>query len=376
MVISKLDKQEKEVTTVIGTDNFSDGFKEMRDSLLELKQNEGKFLELFKKVDFKGFKESFLEELKTKIADFNQKSNIDIYPSLEFLGKNYKLTKDKNGFEVTSIVDLKLSGYSITKKINSNNTHLFVKNKYEKDVRVEVESVYFKVKINNLKFDSEFEKGIPQDVLKNLYTFIADYISNMNMYNGLILNIEGDDEILLKNVENVNNRIVFDETKSKIRYLVNRITSICLYIKKMMMSVIYDFDDKQFKIVDSDTTKNFKNKMFFGHIGNHERYNAIFINSLFDEEERMKFSSKLYRDFIRLAESKIRKTLTSNKMMSLNEVKNKNIPVNLLSDQQILESLRATHSLLDIALIKDSIPDEKQWGRVLNIIDGYLNSIK
>lgn len=376
MVISKLDKKEKEVLTVIGTDNFSDSFKEMRDSLLELKQNEGKFLELFKKVGFKGFKESFLEELKTKIADFNQKSNIDIYPSLEFFGKNYKLTKDKNGFEVASIVDLKLSGYSITKKINSNNTHLFIKNKYEKDVRVEVESVYFKVKINNLKFDSEFEKGIPQDVLKNLYTFIADYISNMNMYNGLILNIETDDEILLKNVENVNNRIVFDETKSKIRYLVNRITSICLYIKKMMMSVIYDFDDKQFKIVDSETTKNFKNKMFFGHIGNHERYNAIFINSLFDEEERMKFSSKLYRDFIRLAESKIRKTLTSNKMMSLNEVKNKNIPVNLLSDQQILESLRATHSLLDIALIKDSIPDEKQWARVLNIIDGYLNSIK
>lgn len=376
MVISKLDKKEKEVLTVIGTDNFSDGFKEMRDSLLELKQNEGKFLELFKKVDFKGFKESFLGELKTKIADFNQKSNIDIYPSLEFFGKNYKLTKDKNGFEVASIVDLKLSGYSITKKINFNKTHLFIKNKYEKDVRVEVESVYFKVKINNLKFDSEFEKGIPQDVLKNLYTFIADYISNMNMYNGLILNIESDDEILLKNVENVNNRIVFDETKSKIRYLVNRITSICLYIKKMMMSVIYDFDDKQFKIVDSDTTKNFKNKMFFGHIGNHERYNAIFINSLFDEEERMKFSSKLYRDFIRLAESKIRKTLTSNKMMSLNEVKNKNIPVNLLSDQQILESLRATHSLLDIALIKDSIPDEKQWARVLNIIDGYLNSIK
>lgn len=376
MVISKLDKKEKEVTTVIGTDNFSDGFKEMRESLLELKQNEGKFLELFKKVDFKGFKESFLEELKTKIADFNQKSNIDIYPSLEFLGKNYKLTKDKNGFEIASIVDLKLSGYSITKKMNSNNTHLFIKNKYEKDVRVEVESVYFKVKINNLKFDSEFEKGIPQDVLKNLYTFIADYISNMNMYNGLILNIETDDEILLKNVENVNNRIVFDETKSKIRYLVNRITSICLYIKKMMMSVIYDFDDKQFKIVDSDTTKNFKNKMFFGHIGNHERYNAIFINSLFDEEERMKFSSKLYRDFIRLAESKIRKTLTSNKMMSLNEVKNKNIPVNLLSDQQILESLRATHSLLDIALIKDSIPDEKQWARVLNILDQYLTSIK
>ena len=82
MVISKLDKQEKEVTTVIGADNFSDGFREMRDSLLVLKQNEGKFIELFKKVDFEGFKESFLEELKTEFAYFNQKSNVDIYPSL------------------------------------------------------------------------------------------------------------------------------------------------------------------------------------------------------------------------------------------------------------------------------------------------------
>lgn len=42
MVISKLDKKEKEVLTVIGTDNFSDGFREMRDSLLEIKQENNK----------------------------------------------------------------------------------------------------------------------------------------------------------------------------------------------------------------------------------------------------------------------------------------------------------------------------------------------
>lgn len=52
MVISKLDKKDKEVLTVIGTDNFSDGFREMRDSLLEIKQNKDKFLQLLEEVHF------------------------------------------------------------------------------------------------------------------------------------------------------------------------------------------------------------------------------------------------------------------------------------------------------------------------------------
>ena len=56
-----------------------------------------------------------------------------------------------------------------------------------------------------------------------------------------------------------------------------------------MISVIYDFDDKGFKILDSDNTKNYKNRMFFGHIGNHERHKAQFVNALFDEVEMKKF---------------------------------------------------------------------------------------
>ena len=147
-------------------------------------------------------------------------------------------------------------------------------------------------------------------------------------------------------------------------------------LQNKMISVIYDFDEKRFRILDSYNIKDYKNKMFFGHIGNHERHKAQFVNALFDEKEMENFSDRLYNDFIKMAEKKISKTLTSNKMMSLSEVVKKNIPVNLLSDQQILESLRSTQSLFDIARIKDSITDEKQWARVLNIIDGYLNSIK
>ena len=70
------------------------------------------------------------------------------------------------------------------------------------------------------------------------------------------------------------------------------------------------------------------------------------------------------------------KTLTSKKLMSLNEVKNENIPVNLLSDQQILNSLRPKMSLKDIAEIKKSITDEKQWARVSKVIDEYLTSLE
>ena len=64
MVISKLDKKDKEVLTVIGTDNFSDGFREMRDSLLEIKQNKDKFLQLLEEVHFENYRKSFLNELE------------------------------------------------------------------------------------------------------------------------------------------------------------------------------------------------------------------------------------------------------------------------------------------------------------------------
>ncbi len=326
MVISKLDKKEKEVLTVIGTDNFSDGFREMRDSLLELKQNKDKFLQLLEEVDFDNFRKSFLDKLEKSSEEFfNKKLNKnkdDIHSIYDFFGKNYKLTSKKN------------------------------------------------------KFNSEFEKNIPEYILENFYKVLLGYLRNHNLYGHLIKKIDSDDSVLLENIDKINNQKVFESTVREIKNFVNDILYQSTRFQTKMISVIYDFDDKGFKILDSDNTKNYKNRMFFGHIGNHERHKAQFVNALFDEVEMKNFSDRLYNDFIKMAENKISKTLTSKKMMSLSEVVKKNIPVNLLSDQQILESLRSTQSLLDIAQIKDSIADEKQWARVLNIIDSYLNSIK
>lgn len=381
MVISKLDKKEKEVLTVIGTDNFSDGFREMRDSLLELKQNKDKFLQLLKEVHFDNYRKSFLAELEESSEEFFNKKlkerKDDIYSIYNFFGKNYKITSKKNGFVKDSIKNLEISGFNITKtNVCTNNNNLLIKDKDGHLRTVYFESVYFKVDVKSVKFDSEFEKNIPKDLLEKFYKLLINYLKNYNIHNYLMKKIESDDDVLLENIDKVNNEKVFNATAEKIEYFVNDILHQSMRFQAKMISVIYDFDDKGFKILDSDNTKNYKNRMFFGHIGNHERHKAQFVNALFDEKEMENFSDRLYNDFIKMAEKKISKTLTSNKMMSLSEVVKKNIPVNLLSDQQILESLRSTQSLFDIALIKDSITDEKQWARVLNIIDGYLNSIK
>lgn len=380
MVISKLDKKDKEVLTVIGTDNFSDGFREMRDSLLEIKQNKDKFLQLLEEVHFENFRKSFLDKLEKSSEEFFnnklKKYKDDIYSIYDFFGKNYKLTSKKNGFLESSIKDLEISDFNITKITKNSKSHLFVGNQKGYSTKVEIEAVYFKVDVKNIKFDSEFEKNIPEDILDRFYKVLLDYLRNHNLYGNLIKKIESDDDVLLENIDKINNQKVFDNTVREIKNFVNDIFYRSLILQSEMISVIYDFDDKGFKILDSNNTKNYRNKMFFGYIGNHERHKAYFINALFDEVEMEIFADKLYNDFIKLAENKISKTLTSKKMMSLSEVVKKNIPVNLLSDQQILESLRSTQSLLDIAQIKDSITDEKQWARVLNIIDGYLNSIK
>lgn len=380
MVISKLDKKDKEVLTVIGTDNFSDGFREMRDSLLELKQNKDKFLQLLEEVHFENYRKSFIDKLEESTEEFFNKKlkedKDDIYSIYNFFGKNYKITSKKNGFVKDSIKNLEISDFHITKTIGCTNNHSYVKDKDGHSKTVYFESVYFKVDVKSVKFDSEFEKNIPVDLLKKFYKLLINYLKNCNIHNYLMRKNESDDDVLLANIDKINSEKVFNCTAQKIEYLVNDILHKSTKFQTKMISVIYDFDDKGFKILDSDNTKNYKNRMFFGHIGNHERHKAMFVNALFDEVEMEKFSDKLYNDFIKMAEQKISKTLTSNKMMSLSEVVKKNIPVNLLSDQQILESLRSTQSLYDIALIKDSITDEKQWARVLNIIDGYLNSIK
>lgn len=381
MVISKLDKKDKEVLTVIGTDNFSDGFREMRDSLLEIKQNKDKFLQLLEEVHFENYRKSFLDKLEKSSEEFfNKKLNKnkdDIHSIYDFFGKNYKLTSKKNGFVKDSIKNLEILGFNITKtNVCTNNKNLLIKDKDGHLRTVYFDSFFFTVDVKSVKFDSEFEKNIPEDILEKFYKLLIDYLKNYNMYAYLMKKIESNDTVLLENIDKVNNEKVFNATAEKIEYFVNDILHQSMSFQTKMISVIYDFDEKRFRILDSHNTKNYKNRMFFGHIGNHERHKALFVDALFDKVEMEKFSDKLYTDFIKLAEKKISKTLTSNKMMSLSEVVKKNIPVNLLSDQQILESLRSTQSLYDIALIKDSITDEKQWARVLNIIDGYLNSIK
>ena len=381
MVISKLDKKDKEVLTVIGTDNFSDGFREMRDSLLEIKQNKDKFLQLLEEVHFENYRKSFLDKLEKSSEEFfNKKLNKnkdDIHSIYDFFGKNYKLTSKKNGFVKDSIKNLEILGFNITKtNVCTNNKNLLIKDKDGHLRTVYFDSVFFTVDVKSVKFDSEFEKNIPEDILEKFYKLLIDYLKNYNMYAYLMKKNESNDTVLLENIDKVNNEKVFNATAEKIEYFVNDILHQSMSFQTKMISVIYDFDEKRFRILDSHNTKNYKNRMFFGHIGNHERHKALFVDALFDKVEMEKFSDKLYTDFIKLAEKKISKTLTSNKMMSLSEVVKKNIPVNLLSDQQILESLRSTQSLYDIALIKDSITDEKQWARVLNIIDGYLNSIK
>lgn len=381
MVISKLDKKDKEVLTVIGTDNFSDGFREMRDSLLELKQNKDKFLQLLEEVHFENYRKSFIDKLEESTEEFFNKKlkedKDDIYSIYNFFGKNYKITSKKNGFVKDSIKNLEISDFNITKtNVCTNNKNLLIKDKDGHLRTVYFDSVFFTVDVKSVKFDSEFERNIPEDILEKFYKLLINYLKNYNMYAYLMKKIESNDTVLLENIDKVNNEKVFNATAEKIEYFVNDILYQSMKFQNKTISVIYDFDDKEFKILDSDNTKNYKNRMFFGHIGNHERHKAQFVNALFDEKEMENFSDKLYNDFIKIAEKKISKTLTSNKMMSLSEVVKNNIPVNLLSDQQILESLRSTQSLFDIALIKDSITDEKQWARVLNIIDGYLNSIK
>lgn len=378
MVISKLDKKEKEVITVIGTDTFTDSFREIRDSFLEIEQNENKLLELLEGIDFDGIKESFLLELKEDSDGINNGVNGDIYPTLEFFSKNYYLTQKKESLDRSDIDQFDLLGFNITSKTNNINGVDGMRLNFGKgkSILVKTERCCFKVNVDNIRLIPEFEKDVPKEVLENLYLFLKEYINDYEMVETLIKDVDIESTELLEVIKKHNERIIIDEIKLGICCFVNQLLRQSLFLHSKAMSVIYDFDDKKFRIISSGAKWDFKNKMSFGNIAYSDKHRGLLIESLFDDTKKKKYFSVLKKEFRKLVKNKMEKTLTSKKLMSLNEVKNENIPINLLTDQQILDSLRPKMSLKDIAEIKKSITDEKQWARVSKVIDEYLTSLE
>ena len=378
MVISKLDKKEKEVITIVGTDTFTDSFREIIDSFLEIEQNEEKFFDLLEGIDFYDIKKSFLLRIKEDSDDINDGINGDIYPTFEFFSKNYYFTQKKGSLDRSGVDQFDFLGFNITNKTNNINgvDGMLLNFGKGKSILVKTERCCFKVNVDNIRLTSEFEKDIPKEILENLYSFLKKYINDYEMIATLIKDVGIDNAELLEVVKNYNERIIVDEIKLGICCFVNQLLRQSLFLHSKALCVIYDFDDKKFKITDSDLKSDIKNKMFFGNIAYSDKHRGLLVESLFDDTKKNKYFSVLRKEFKKLVKNKMEKTLTSKKLMSLNEVKNENIPINFLSDQQILDSLRPKMSLKDIASFKKSITDEKQWARVSKVIDEYLTSLE
>lgn len=269
-------------------------------------------------------------------------------------------------------------GFNITNKTNNINGVDGMRLNFGKgkSILVKTERCCFKVNVDNIRLIPEFEKDVPKEVLENLYSFLKEYINDYEMVATLIKDVDIESTELLEVIKKHNERIIVDEIKLGICCFVNQLLRQSLFLHSKAMSVIYDFDDNKFRIISSSAKWDFKNKMSFGNIAYSDKHRGLLIESLFDDTKKKKYFSVLKKEFRKLVKNKMEKTLTSKKLMSLNEVKNENIPINLLTDQQILNSLRPKMSLKDIAEIKKSITDEKQWARVSKVIDEYLTSLE
>lgn len=225
MVISKLDKKDKEVITVIGADTFTDSFREIRDSFLEIEQNEENFLKLLEGIDFDDIKKSFLLRIKEDSDDINNGVNRDIYATLEFFSKNYYLTQKKGRLDRSSIDQFDFFGFNITNKTNNINgvDGMLLNFGKGKSILVKTERCCFKVDVDNIRFTSEFEKDIPKEILDNLYSFLKEYINDYEMIATLIKDVGIDNTELLEVVKNYNERIIIDEIKLGIYCFVNQL---------------------------------------------------------------------------------------------------------------------------------------------------------
>ncbi len=191
MVISKLDKKEKEVITIVGTDTFTDSFREIRDSFLEIEQNEEKFFDLLEGIDFYDIKKSFLLRIKEDSDDINDGINGDIYPTIEFFSKNYYFTQKKGSLDRSGVDQFDFLGFNITNKTNNINgvDGMLLNFGRGKSILVKTERCCFKVNVDNIRLTSEFEKDIPKEILENLYSFLKKYINDYEMIATLIKDV-------------------------------------------------------------------------------------------------------------------------------------------------------------------------------------------
>ena len=350
----------KEVTKEIAEVQFSSGFLSLKNQTQKMMEDSSeirKFIE--NDLFYKSIEEYFSDnnfKIKEWIDDFEKLTGIDTTSIFKSFKNNLSITLEAAKF----IQERSYFGYFKIKE----NDDIVVDDYFHKDNDTNKVSVYLK----DLRFD----------------------LSTSNISNRNLIKIIGEEKFLkfaelqkqyfLKKkfyvTPDKNGVIKEHYLKYDINYHEHR--NIMLEILELVLlwssdgmnkSVYYSINNNQFKTELSD----YEDSILLTQLSNSEKYQIEFLKAVYSKNNKRFFE---YLESRILSSLKIRTQNILKNKLTLKKVLKGNVPLSLLSDNQILDSFKLENPRVsDLETISKLTKDDNQFNRMIELLERFVENI-
>lgn len=350
----------KEVTKEIAGVQFSSGFLSLKNQTKKMMEDSSeirKFIE--NDLFYKSIEEYFSDnnfKIKEWIDDFEKLTGIDTTSIFKSFKNNLSITLEAAKF----IQERSYFGYFKIKE----DDDIVVDDYFHKDNDTNKVSVYLK----DLRFD----------------------LSTSNISNRNLIKIIGEEKFLkfaelqkqyfLKKkfyvTPDKNGVIKEHYLKYDINYQEHR--NIMLEILELVLlwssdgmnkSVYYSIDNNKFKTELSDT----EDSILLTQLSNSDKYQIEFLKAVYSKDNKSIFE---YLEARILSSLKIRTQNILKNKLTLKKVLKGNVPLSLLSDNQILDSFKLENPRVsDLETISKLTKDDNQFNRMIELLERFVENI-
>lgn len=350
----------KEVTKEIAGVQFSSGFLSLKNQTKKMMEDSSeirKFIE--NDLFYKSIEEYFSDnnfKIKEWIDDFEKLTGIDTTSIFKSFKNNLSITLEAAKF----IQERSYFGYFKIKE----DDDIVVDDYFHKDNDTNKVSVYLK----DLRFD----------------------LSTSNISNRNLIKIIGEEKFLkfaelqkqyfLKKkfyvTPDKNGVIKEHYLKYDINYQEHR--NIMLEILELVLlwssdgmnkSVYYSIDNNKFKTELSDT----EDSILLTQLSNSDKYQIEFLKAVYSKDNKSLFE---YLEARILSSLKIRTQNILKNKLTLKKVLKGNVPLSLLSDNQILDSFKLENPRVsDLETISKLTKDDNQFNRMIELLERFVENI-
>jgi hypothetical protein len=349
------------VTKEIENVKFSTGFFSIKNYTQKMIENPIEISDFVKNSLFEKRIEQYFDdnevEIKLWIESFKKLTGIDTTSIFEY----FKLNFGKSIEAINLFEDFSHFGF-----FNVYDEHSFVVDQYlyedgnEHPVGVYLKDFNFELSTKNFS-----NKKLIEIVGKSMFLELAELQKQYILKTKIFVN--PDEDGVIKNYS-IRNAIRYG---SDYREITLEILNLVLLWSSdgMNKSIYYSINNNKLETELSGT----EDLILLTNLSKSEKYKLEFLEAVYSKNEKDFFN---YLESRILTSLKVRTKNILNNKLTLKKVKSGDIPLSLLTDNQILESFRNDYlKVSDLGEISSLTCDEKQFNRMMELLELFIEDL-